>query len=254
LARWSFSGFQPAGSQLAGSQLHAGSHDWLPTPRPRQTHAGPQHLTGSLSARSSTPALGFGGFRIYCCLACIAARMIPAEASGYTSQLPAPRQIPSWLAIPCQLAVPCAGAVRSPAAPAVSRLHAGLQFHADSQLYTLSTMLVGGTTLVSSSTLARRSLPARWLAATRMAVVCWLTAPRRLTALRSLSDLCRPTLSRGSILAGNPGLQLDAGLYLHAGSHAGLATPRSLQPHAGSLQPVCSSTPVRSSMLAHKGF
>ena len=44
------------------------------------------------------------------------------------------------------------------------------------------------------------------------------------------------------------------GLYLHTGSHAGLATPRSRQPHAGSLQPVCSSTPVRSSMLAHKGI
>ena len=142
-------------------QLHAGSHDWLPSPRPPQTHAGPRHLTGSQSARSSTPALGFGGFRIYCCLACIAARMIPAEASSCSSQLPAPRQIPSWLAVLCQLAAPSAGAVCSPAAPAVSRLHAGLQFHADLQLYTLSIMLVGGTTLVSSSTLARRSLPAR---------------------------------------------------------------------------------------------
>jgi len=121
-----------------------------------------------------------------------------------------------------------------------------LQFHADLQLYTLSIMLVGGTTLVGSSTLARRSLPARWLAATRMAVVCRLTAPRRLIALRSLSDSCRPMLLRGSILAGNPGLQLDSGLYLHAGSHAGLATPRSRQPHTGSLQPV--AVPRRSAV------
>ena len=40
--------------------------------------------------------------------------------------------------------------------------------------------------------------------------MCRLTTPRRLISLRSLTDSYRPTLSRGSILAGNPGLQLDA--------------------------------------------